>query len=194
MSSQIVSGVSLVVAFAAVWIAGWQVRVNTHQTERLNSLPVIYSVFAEYRSQQFRAHFENVLQNLPEGRSQVPFSSLPKDWVDSALPVCYLYDYIGALVGHRLVDERLIIGALATQAMQVWVAVEPHVLAEREYRRTNYTEHASPGFLQYYEHLVRRIDELGGRDAPAKIRARAGIRGLDTPLRSNVAKGGTAAP
>jgi hypothetical protein len=92
----------------------------------------------------------------------------------------------GALIAYRLVDEKLIIGVLATQAMQVWASVEPFVLAEREHRRANLSEHASPGFLQYYEHLVCRVIELGGRDAPALIRAQSGVLCLDAPLNSPV--------
>jgi hypothetical protein len=187
MGSQVVSAVSLAVAVGAVWVAIWQVRANVRQTERINTLPVLYSAFAEHRSPQFRAQLENVLKNLPESQPAVAFSSLPKDWSDSALAVCYLYDYVGALVAHRLVDEKLIIGVLATQAMQVWVSVEPFVLAEREYRRTNYSQHASPGFLQYYEHLICRIIELGGRDAPALIRAQSGVLCLDAPLNRPIA-------
>jgi hypothetical protein len=34
MGCQVVSAVSLVVAFAAVWVAVWQVRANVRQTER----------------------------------------------------------------------------------------------------------------------------------------------------------------
>lgn len=182
MGSQVVSAVSLVVAFAAVWVAAWQIRVNTRQTERLNSLPVLFAAFAEFRTPEFRAHVENVMKNVPKGKLDTDFTSLPQDWVGSVLPVCYFYDYLGALIAYRLVDERIIIGTLATQAMQVWEAVEPFVFAERARRKATYSAHASPGFLAYYGHLVKRIVELGGKDAPALIRARAGVLSLDEPL------------
>jgi hypothetical protein len=182
MGAQFVSMISLLVASAAVWVAIWQIRVNTRQTERLNSLPVLYSAFAEFRSPEFRAHVDNVMRNIPGQFSGRGFETLPPDWTESAFTVCYLYDYLGGLMAHKLVDERIIVGTFATQAVQVWSIVEPFILAEREHRKTTYSPFASPGFLQYYEHLVERIVQLGGRDAPARIRAAAGVLTLDAPL------------
>jgi hypothetical protein len=182
VAAQIVSAFSVVIALGAVWVAVWQIRMNARQTERSNSLPVLAAAFEQYRSPAFRSEVDYLMRNVPAEVPAEGFGALPVEWRDNAYRVCYFFDHLGILVAHRMVDERVVVGAFATQAIQVWHVAEPFIRAERRHRADNYSPYASPGFLEYYEHLVQRVINLGGRDAPARIRAQVGTLTVAVPV------------
>ena len=182
MESNVISIVSVLIAAIAVCIATWQVRASARSAERSNALPVLSEFFAEWRSSEFRMSIGYLLNETPGPLNGEGFASLPETWREHAYKVCYFFDYVGVLVVRGIIGEETIIGMMGTRIIQVWRAVEPHVMAERQYRIRTYPPDAPPGFLVYYEHLVARTIELGGHDAAIRIQQRDGVRHLIGPL------------
>jgi hypothetical protein len=183
MDSNILSLVSVTIAFIAVAVTTWQVRANARSAERSHTLPVISETFREFRSTEFRTRIAYVVTKIPATtRGTRGFSSLPRKWREDAYEVCYFFDYLGVLVRFGIIREELAISLWGTAIMQVWLSAEPLIFMERAYRRQTYPTGISPGFLVYYEDLVCHIMERGGRDAPRRIQQRSGLRQLDQPL------------
>jgi hypothetical protein len=182
MVSNVVSSASVAIALVAVAVATWQARTTARNAERTHTLPVVSEVWREFRSTEFRARINYLLINVPAVRGEHGFHSLPKEWRENAYEVCYFYDYLGALVAFDIIREELTISLWGTAIIQVWQAVEPFIVMEREHRRRTYPPGISPGFLVYYEDLVCRIRDRGGQDAARRIQQRSGLRRLDRPL------------
>jgi hypothetical protein len=176
--ANVVGTVSLALALAAVVVAVWQVRKSANLTEKTNALPVVAAIFNEARSAEFRSHVNRLLTEDPHAGPSDGFDALPEAWRESAYAVAYYYDYLGALAANRLIDERIIIGVTSTRLMQVWAAIFPFIVNERRYRELTYPTNASPGFLRYYEHLVARTIEMGGREAPSAVQRAIGLKSL----------------
>lgn len=176
--SEIVSVISIIAAIAAVLVATWQVTANLRATERTNTLPVISEIFSEFRSSDFRGSFSRLLAVSSSAVSAESFDTLPEDIREDAYKICYFFDYIGALITFGIVDEKIIISLMGTRVMQTWWAMEAAISNERAYRMKNYPPNAPPGFLVYYEDLVVRIIDMGGRGAARNIQKRLGARHL----------------
>jgi hypothetical protein len=182
MESNIVSLLSIVVAVVAVWVATWQVHASSKSAERSNALPVLSEIFGEWRSTEFRMSIKHLLSETPDDLGNEGFESLPTEWREHAYKVCYFLDYLGVLTTLGIIDEEVIISMMGTRLIQVWRVIEPYIMAEREFRLRAYPSDAPPGFLVYYEHLVRRTVDLGGHDAAMQIQRREGVQHLAKPL------------
>jgi len=177
--SEIVSLVSLVVALTAVWIAAWQVRASLRSTERTNALPVISETFHEFRSAEFRASVANLIENAPARAPAGGFNALSEEIREDAYKVCYFFDYMGTLIACKIIGEGIVIGVMGTRVMQIWQAMWPAIESERDHRQgDSYAKDAPRGFLVYYEHLVARVVELGGKNAASNLQRSLGIRRL----------------
>lgn len=187
MITQLVSLASVLLALAAVCISAWQVRSGVQIANKSNTLPVISAAFAEWRSPQFNDALHELLNSAPEKLTVENFEALEPGVRHAAFEVCYLFDHLGALVALRIVDEDVVVGLIGSQLMRVWEAMYPLILRERNYRIATYPDSAPPGFLVYYEHIISRIMELGGRDAARNVQQRAGIKRLDATVSSTPA-------
>jgi hypothetical protein len=178
LTSEIVSFISVALAFVAVSVATWQARSNLRNAWHSHSHPVIAEIFREFRSPGFRESLRDLL-NSSTGDSYVGgFRSLPKDRRDAAYDVCYFFEYIGELVAFGIVQEDIIIAAMGTHIMLVWLVMQPTIENERAHRERTFPPDVPPGFLTQYEHLVARIYDLGGGDAATLIQKRRGVRRL----------------
>lgn len=88
------------------------------------------------------------------------------------------FDYIGVLVALGVIPEDIVVGVMGAPMMQVWRAMSPAIKSERTHRLQTYPADVSPGFLVYFEHLVTRIHELGGRNSAKATQQRIGVRQL----------------
>jgi hypothetical protein len=185
MSTQFVSVLSLVIALSAVCVAAWQVRTSTKATVNSNSLPAITQVFEEWRSEVFRNHVNTVKKHASDAPTEGGFEALPEAWRDSAYTICYFFDYIGTLMLFELIDSEIVVGTLASQAVIIWIILEKHIESERTHRRATYPPGASPGFLQFYEHMIAEIIRKGGERAAANVQQERGMRRLNQLLNSD---------
>ena len=189
MSNQLISLISIIVALAAVCIAAWQVQVSVRSSQRQNALPIMSETWQHWRSPIFHAALQRLLTSTAEERSCQNFDELPSQLRSDAYDVCYFFDYLGSLVVFEIIDEDFVVGVMANRVMQIWIKMEPLILREREWRLKTYPPNTPAGFLVYYEHLVKRIIDLGGKDAANRIRRRRGVLHLDPgnkPLTGNV--------
>jgi hypothetical protein len=181
LENYIVGSISLAVALAAVGVSTWQVRQTARSAARSHALPVIAEVFREFRSPEFRASVGYLLSSTPVARGDEGFASLPEEWCEKAYVVVYFFDYLGVLVSSGIINEELVIGTMGTRLVQTWIAIKPFIMMERAYRISSYPPGTPPGFLAYYEHLVKRVEELGGGGAAIRIQQRAGLHRIDEP-------------
>jgi hypothetical protein len=179
LSSEIVSLASILLALAAVCVAAWQVRVSTRSAEKTNALPIISEVFRQWRSREFNIALRKLLGARKKYFDRESFDALPRRYRQPAYEVCYFFDYLGTLVLYDIVSEDIVIGVMANRLMQVWLTMKPLIINERKYRMSGYPVGAPRGFLVYYEHLVKLIEDGGGEHAARFAQERAGLRRLE---------------
>lgn len=144
--------VSLVIALTAVAVAVWQARTNAVAAEKSNSLPVASHVFAEFRSQEFRAHLLRVWTETPSDVPDDGFQALPQDWRESAYAVAYFFEHLGLLVAYELIPQNFILDCSSHALVRSWRTLEPFIHQERVYRQR--TADLSPNFVSHFEHLA----------------------------------------
>jgi hypothetical protein len=188
LDSQLISVVSLAVALAAVLISVWQVQVNINNERKQNSLPVMVDAWQQWRSPAFHAALLRLLSAKADELGRNRFEALPIELRKDAYGVCYFFDYLGTLVVFGIIDEEFVIGVMANRLMQVWAVMAELIGREREWRIQNYPSGTPTGFLVYYEHLVRRVLDLGGSEAAARIHRRKGVLKLRQNEREFVVK------
>lgn len=165
------------IALAAVGIAWFQVRADARSALRTNTLPVMASLIDEFRSPNFHKSLLHLLEAMGSRSPRGGFDRLPRPLRNDAYKVCYLFEYLGALIAYGLVNEDVLLSLMATPIMQVWTVMKPFIDSEREHRANDYPPDTPAGFLVHYDHLISRINELGGARATANIRKHAGLRG-----------------
>lgn len=181
MSAQVISLVSVILALAAVGVSAWQVQASVSSARKANALPVVSEVFLEWRSPHLNDAFRRLMKITDKELLLDTFEALPPQLRDDAYEVCTFFDYLGTLVLHGIVSEDVIIGGLGTRIAQAWDTMEPLIRHERKYRKDNFAADTPKGFMEYYEHLVRRMKDLGGENAGSLVRQRAGVLHLDVP-------------
>ena len=178
MAAYIFNFISLAIAVAAVVVATWQVRAAARGAERSNAIPVLAEMSAEVRSTQFRESLTALLTTVPDPPPSGGFKDLPPECRDHAYRVCYFFDYLGLLSSKGIISKETIISWVGTWIMQVWIIMQPCIMAERDYRQATFSGDTPPGFLPNFENLVRIILQTGGREAAARIQQNVGV----TPL------------
>lgn len=178
MASYLFSIISLAVAVGAVAVATWQVRAAAQGAERSNAIPVLSEASREVRSTDFRRSLNTILTQTPDPPPPGGFEGLPLEFRDHAYRVCYYFDYLGLLSNKGIISRETVISWVGTRIMQIWITMQPCILAERSYRLATYPQDTPCGFLPNFENLVRIIMENGGSEAAARIQEDSGIRGL----------------
>lgn len=176
--SEIVSLISVIIALVAVCLSVWQARASTLNAVHSRSLPILTDSISQFRSPEFRESVRRLTQSQPNAVGDGGFESLPDSLREDAYKVCYYFDLIGSLVAHGIIREDIVVGHLGSQVMRVWLAMAPAIESERAHRYKTYPADVSPGFLIYYEHLVARIQEMGGQNSASALQRRIGVRRL----------------
>ena len=188
LDSQIISLASTSLAFATVCVAAWQVRVSTKSTDKSNALPIISEIFREWRTSEFNKASRRLLGIRRSYLDRENFNALPRGLRRDAYKVCYFFDYLGVLVLYDIVRQDIIIGVMATRLTQVWSTMSPIIEKERGYRIDNYPPETPPGFLVYYEHLVKLVEASGGNNAARIAQQRAGVLNIASKTKRSAAR------
>jgi hypothetical protein len=184
----VISLVSVVLALAAVGVSSWQVRASIISANKANALPVVSEAFREWRSPHLNDAFRNLLTTTEEQVMGESFEALPPKLREDAYEVCTFFDYLGTLVLHGIVNEDVIVGGFGTRIVQVWKIMEPLIWHERKYREDHFPPGTPKGFMEYYEHLVKLTEVLGGENAGSNLRQRAGALHLVKPSEDDLAR------
>jgi len=175
METLVIGFVSLLVSITAVTVSIWNVRRDRVHALNSNATPVIAQAFQEYRSVEFRTHVSRVCDLVPKPPPAGGLDALPTDYRDSAYAVCYFFDYLGVLVAFGLIDQNIILGFMSSQITRTWHSLEDNINAERRHRSQAYRPDAPPGFLSYFEYLVKLVKAAGGPAISVHVRTRLGL-------------------
>lgn len=186
MEAYLFNFISLAVALGAVAVATWQVRMAARSSERTNAIPVLSEVSREVRSAKFRASLDKLLSETPDPPPPGGFKELPLDCREDAFRVCYFFDYLGLLASKGIISENTIVSWIGTWIMQVWIVMQPCILAERSHRLSTFPESTPCGFLPNFENLVRVIIERGGKEVATQIQESTGILSLSEAARRDL--------
>jgi hypothetical protein len=153
-------GASLVLSIVGVLLSAIALAVSTllivRQTvfmRHANEMPVIVELYQEFRSTEFQAAHDYVLNELSGAFDPIlGISKLPHRARIPALKVTTFYTSLGSLVLHGMVDEKFLISTLGTALDRAWTILEPYINGERELR-------GNTEILAFYEDLVCRTRE-----------------------------------
>jgi hypothetical protein len=162
--------ISIAISVASLIVSGMLALRQTRTTTNGYALPVVLQVFSRFRTQEFFDAQQFIFEDLP-GEAVQPYTDLPLEARAQIRMVGGLYDDLGKLVAHGIVQEELVIGSNGIQARRIWEAVEPFVRAERDKRASN--------LWIYLEDLAYRST----RKPPAAIHAKLKLHQYEGPAR-----------
>jgi len=160
LAGLLMAAVALVISLTT---AQRQLRLARHA----NVVPVLIDVFREHRGQHLADARLFVYTEIDRYDLSLGLPGLPDDGKrDLVRHLMWYYDNVGAMVVHRIVDLEPVSGYLGGSVDDMWTALEPLVLAERE-RRTLASDPLR--WQWYFEHLALQVRSR----PPAKVRPSA---------------------
>jgi hypothetical protein len=98
-----------------------------------NRLPIILDLLAEFRKATFYDRYRYVVDKLPsDHQPDVGISGLPEYARAAVLDVAYFYQTFSLLENLGISRERKALPNLNDRILEVWRAIEPFVVAERQ--------------------------------------------------------------
>jgi hypothetical protein len=121
-------------------------------------------LFREYRG--LTVARRNIFDRIGDVPRDVPFTQLPDahGLRNDAFRVSHFLDNLGLLVTEGALEANIAAAFLGTTAIALWVALEPHINAERELRRRE--GYLDSEYQRYFEDLavtIRDIDPVKAR-------------------------------
>jgi hypothetical protein len=141
-----------------------------------NHLPVILEAFRDVRDPAYAEAERYVLDDLTREHPAVcGWSGLPEPARTQTLRIGILFDDLGKLVAHGIVDEELVIGSFGMGIVRVWDVLAPYVYQERHAQANH--------FWIYFEDLACRTAARSNVEiyAALGLRARPPRPAPDTP-------------
>ncbi|GAA4928816.1 hypothetical protein HD597_004400 [Nonomuraea thailandensis] len=136
-SSLLLNLVALFVSVTAVAISGIFALRQIRTAEHANHIPVVIDLLTEFRSLKFNEDYYYVCNDLcAQHDPRLGISGLPEDAKEAVYSVAYYFQTFASLIAMRVVDKRATMTLLYRRVVQVWGALEPYVLREREIRGT----------------------------------------------------------
>ncbi len=145
-----------VAAFVLSLVAFFVTAVSayaTHQRGRqANALPVLITLFQTYQTDEMASARRYVFRELEHQDSEAGFDGLPEAG-KGVRRLVWLYDQLGVLVTHGVVDLDPVAGYLGSSVLNSWPKLKPFIDAERQLRLR---DGAIDGFRYqaYHENLV----------------------------------------
>jgi hypothetical protein len=149
-ANAIFSVAALVFSFIAILISAISARRQTIDARRGNVISFLTELAQRARSQDFRKAEDYVLTQLSQFDPAVGVYGLPEPACDYALLVGGFYQDVGVLVVTGVLDEDLAVGMYYSGIKEVWRALEPFILSEREIRRLR----GAGSFFGSFEHIA----------------------------------------
>jgi hypothetical protein len=121
-----------------------------------NYVPVLIDLLGQFRSLEFNDNYRYICTRLPvEHDPASGISGLPDDVRIKIYDIAYYYQLFAALAALRVVQYDHIILVLRDRIVQVWDAIEPFALAERES-----AQHTGPFLFRNLEEFASRAREM----------------------------------
>jgi hypothetical protein len=146
------SVVSVVIALLALTISTVLAARQTTLSRQANHVPVFIDLIAEFRSLDFNKNYDYVCRRLREEHDPlVGIAGLPDPARAALYDVAYFYQVIAGLLSLTILEEHAIVAMLHHRIGEVWKAIEPFVLRERELNSAT-----GPGLFRVLEELAKK--------------------------------------
>jgi len=133
---QILGVAALVVSLLALIISAAFGARQILLMRNANYVPVLIDLLGQFRSLEFNDNYHFVCTRLAvEHEPASGISSLPDEVRAKIFDVAYYFQLFATLAALRVVRDDHIIPVIRDRVVQVWDAIEPFVLAERESTR-----------------------------------------------------------
>jgi hypothetical protein len=148
LTNAVALSVSVLALTMSTLLAIRQLRTTRAAGQDSNHTQVLLRLNGEYRTDEFQASEEFVLERLAEEHDPgLGIGRLPSEARRHARRVGHYYADYGMLSALPTVDSDRIVGVVHFRVREAWVALEPYVRAERRERGSN-------SYWRYFEHLA----------------------------------------
>lgn len=149
MDQELASVMALAASFLALLVAAATGYRQLRLMRGANLLPVVLEGFRETRTKQWSDCRTYILDHLrDEHDPSLGIWKLPEPVKHHFRYAASFYDDLGKLVAHKVVDERLILGAYGGSVVPMWRIMAPLVVEERAAGRRH--------MYVYFEDLAAR--------------------------------------
>jgi len=147
LTNAVALSVSVLALTMSTLLALRQLRTTRASGQDANHTQVLLRLNGEYRTDEFQASEEFVLERLAEEHDpELGIGRLPAEARRHVRRVGHYYADYGMLAALPTVDSDRIVGVVHFRVREAWVALEPYVKAERRDRGNSY--------WRYFEHLA----------------------------------------
>jgi hypothetical protein len=150
---------ALATSVVALVVSGLLARRQSTMMRHGNELPVLVDLLQEFRSRDFQAAEDYVLNKLAtendplSGTTELP--DAPRMAVNY---VASFFTALGALAHYQMVDEEIVVAHFGFRARRAWNALEKYIDQERQIRN-------DPFYARPFEHLVHLVQQGWPPDA-----------------------------
>jgi hypothetical protein len=161
---------ALTLSLAALAISAALALRQLKTMQQSNLLPVVADFFQEFERRGLLQSLDYVIKEIsPKYSPSLGYSGVPERARDSMTSLSNFYEYLGALVAHRVIDEGIAISVLGTQSDRAWRLLEPFILREGELR-------GASRFQPYFEDFVWRVRKT----PPPVVERRMGLKRISS--------------
>jgi hypothetical protein len=121
--------VSLISLCTSAILTYRQIRLGRHA----NHADALLGLYTELRKPQFHAHYNYVVHQLGlDYRPDGGIFGLPVHAQAAVVDVAYYYQNLANLMEFGLLDKTTVLPMIRTRIINLWLAIEPFVKAERQ--------------------------------------------------------------
>jgi hypothetical protein len=160
---------ALAFSFMAILISAISARRQAADSRHANVILFMTELGQRTRSPDFRKAYEYVQTQLSQFDPTLGLFGLPEPARDHALLVGSFYQDVSTLVVTGVLDEDLAVIMYYTSIKEVWRALEPYILAERNIRRLRGTG----SMYESFEHLAVYAESVPHEKVRQKLRRRS---------------------
>ena len=138
---------------SALAVSSWLAKNQFTAQRHGNHAGPILELLAEFRSFDFHRNYAFIRDELPALPSSNGVSGLAEDAQRKIYDVAYFFQLFAVLAYLDIVDERFVCALLRRRYVEMWTALKPFVVKERELRGI-----AEGEFLNILEVFVGRLE------------------------------------
>ncbi|MFX0136493.1 MAG: DUF4760 domain-containing protein [Candidatus Hodarchaeota archaeon] len=152
--------ISLIISISALILTIAKFWKYIKLTKSSFAIPIVINMFNEFRSDDFKKRIKLIREELPEGDpSNSGFLDLDDDMREDVRYVSHFFDNLGIFVHHGLIDEKIIIGFMGDNILELWKKLKPYIQNEKDKRNLE-------NYQAYFQELVYQIQ----KNPPENIR------------------------
>jgi hypothetical protein len=168
VANAIFSATALVLSFVAILVSVISARRQSADARLANVIMFMNELGQTIRSQVFLNAQDYVLTQLSQFDPSLGVYGLPEPAREYALRVGGFYQDLGVLVVNGVLDENLAVSLYYAGIKDVWRALEPYILGEREKRRLR----GAGGMYGSFEHIAAYVESTPHEKVVQRFRRR----------------------